>query len=263
MNKLKTILVVCSATFLSLAGCATVTPGQVGVLWTIGSGTHNETYSEGVTAVAPWNQMALYDLRSTTNNEKLNVIANNGLAITLDASIRYHLIPKEVVAMQEEIGPNYYRTILEPVLRSEARRVIGQFTPEEIYSTKRDVIERDTREGVQAKIAGKHIALEAILIRNVELPMPIRAAIDKKLEEEQEVLRMKFVLEQARLVAEQRTIEAKGIADYNQIVSSSITPAILNFEKVQALEKLAASGNAKTVVLGQGSSKDELLLQTK
>lgn len=245
-----------------ISDCATVSPGRVGVLWTVGSGTQMETYGEGEHLMWPWDKVAVYDLRSQSHDEALTVIAVNGLAITLDASIRYHIIPTEVVALQKEIGPDYYGVILEPVLRSEARRVIGRYTPEEIYSTRRDVIERETREGVQSKITGKHIELEAILIRNVELPEAIRVAIARKLEAEQEVFKMKFVLEQAKLVAEQRAIEAKGIADYNQIVSGSISPAILDFEKIQALEKLALSSNAKTVVMGPGSTPSEILLQT-
>ncbi len=251
------------AAFFSLTACATVGPGHVGVLWTTGSGTQKETYQEGAHFIMPWNKLAVYDLRSQSNDEVLTVIAVNGLAITLDASIRYHLVPGDAVALQEEIGPDYYQVILEPVLRSEARRVIGRYTPEEIYSTKRDVIERETREGVQSKIAGKHIELEAILVRNVELPEAIRVAIAKKLEAEQEVLKMKYVLEEARLTAEQRAIEAKSLADYNQIVSGSVTPAILDFERVQALEKLSASGNAKTVVMGPGTGQPQVLLQAR
>jgi regulator of protease activity HflC (stomatin/prohibitin superfamily) len=81
--------------------------------------------------------------------------------------------------MHEQIGPTYSQKILEPVLRSEARRVLGQYTPEEIYSTKRDVIERGIRTRVTTKIAGRHIALEAIIIRDVELPPTIRNAIDQ------------------------------------------------------------------------------------
>jgi len=249
--------------FPLLSACATVGPGQVGVLWTLGSGTQKDTYGEGDHLKWPWDSFSVYDLRAQSRDEVLTVIAVNGLAITLDASVRYHIIPGEVVALQEEIGPHYYDVILEPVLRSEARRVIGRYTPEEIYSTKRDVIERETREGVETKIAGKHIQLEAILVRNVELPEAIRAAIAKKLEAEQEVLKMQFVLEEAKLRAEERAIEAKGIADYNQIVSGSITSSVLDFEKVQALEKLSLSGNAKTVVMGPGSTPPQLLLQAR
>lgn len=257
------ICLVLAIPFALVTGCATVGPGQAGVLWTAGSGTHSKTYGEGVYTVAPWNSMAVYDLRSHSENEMLQVIAVNGLAIDLDATVRYHLIPSEVVRLQEEIGPDYYKTVLEPVVRSEARRVIGRYTPEEIYSTKRDLIERETREGVQSKIAGKHIALEAILVRNVELPVAIRDAIDKKLAAEQEVLKMKYELQVAQAQAEEHRIEAQGIAEYNKTITASLNPSILEYERVRQLEKLAQSSNAKTVVMGPGTTGAQVLLQTR
>ena len=95
--------------------------------------------------------MYVYDLRSMNHDEVLDVIAVNGLGMKLDASVRYHVEPAEVVQMHQEIGADYYRTVLEPVLRSEARRVFGRYTPEEIYSTKRDLIEREIREGLRSR----------------------------------------------------------------------------------------------------------------
>ena len=260
MNRIEALV---SVAFVTLSGCAAVGPGQIGVLWKASSGTQAQTYSEGLNPVAAWNSMTVYDLRSQSSNGVLNVIAANGLAINLDATVRYHLISGEIVALQEEIGPDYYKTILEPVLRSEARRVIGRYTPEEIYSTKRDDIERETRLGVQEKIAGKHIALEAVLIRNVELPPAIRTAIDKKLAAEQEVLKMKYEIEVAKARAEERRIEAKGIADYNETIAASLTPTILEYEKVRQLESLAQSTNAKTVVMGPGTTAAQVMLQTR
>lgn len=248
---------------VTLSGCATVGPGQVGVLWKASSGTQRQTYSEGLHSVAAWNSMTVYDLRSHSTNEVLNVIAANGLAINLEATVRYHLIPEEIVELQEDVGPDYYKTIMEPVVRSEARRVIGRYSPEEIYSTKRDDIERETREGVQQKIAGKHIALEAILVRNVELPVAIRTAIDQKLAAEQEVLKMKYEIEVAKAHAEEHRIEAKGIADYNDTIASSLSPSILEYEKVRELENLAQSTNAKTVVMGPGTGAAQVMLQTR
>jgi regulator of protease activity HflC (stomatin/prohibitin superfamily) len=257
-------------TFLALlgvvapvGGCGTVIgPGRVGVLWRASDGTQRESYGEGRHYIAPWNELYVYDLRSMSRDELLNVIAVNGLGIKLDASVRYHLNPAEVVALQKEIGPTYYETILVPVLRSEARRVLGRYTPEEIYSTKRDLIEREIREGLRTKIEGKHIVLEAVLIRNVELPDAIRHAIDQKLSAEQDVLRMKYVIEVAKAVAEQRRIEAQGIADYNRAVAASLTPPMLDFERIQQLNRLAASANAKTVVIGPGAGNAPVLLST-
>ncbi len=245
--------------FILLSSCATVGPGKVGVLWTSSSGTQSEVYHEGSYSVAFWNTFYIYDLRTMSHDELLEVIASNGLGIKLDASIQYHIDAKEVVALQKEVGPEYYATIVSPVLRSEARRIIGKYTPEEIYSTKRDVIEREIREGLVAKMSGKHVTLEAVLIRNIELPEAIRRAIDQKLEAEQEVQKMKFVLEVSKSQAEQRRIEADGIADFNRKVASSLSPAILEFERVQQMNKLATSNNTKTVIMGPGTNPQILL----
>ncbi len=240
-------------------GCATIGPGQVGVLWKADGGTQNRLYGEGLHPVSTFNEMYVYDLRSMSKDEVLSVIAVNGLTIRLDASVRYHLKRDEVVALHEEVGPKYYEKILEPVLRSEARRVFGQYTPEEIYSTKRDVIEREIRKGVLSKIEGRHIDLEAILIRDVELPAAIRSAIDQKLAAEQEVLKMKYVLQVSAATAEQKQIEAKAVADYNRIVAASLSPAILDFERIQQMTQLAASTNSKTVLIGANASSPVMI----
>ena len=247
------------ASTIGLGACTTVGPGRIGILWTSMSGTQNQTYGEGAYDVFPWNTMYVYNLRTQNHDEVLDVIASNGLNIKLDASIRYHVNPKEVVALQREIGPDYYDVVIAPILRSEARRVIGQYTPEEIYSTKRDVIEREIREGLKTKMAGKHIALEAVLIRNVELPDAIRRAIDQKLEAQQDVLRMKYILQVAQSQADQKRIEAQGVADYNHKIANSLSPTILEFERIQQLSRLATSPNAKTVVMGPGTNPRVLL----
>lgn len=245
----------CCLLFVLAACTSTIGPGRAGILWHASSGTEQRVYGEGLYAVAPWNEMDVYDLRSMNRDEKLSVIAVNGLGMELDASVRYRIIPEELVALQHEIGPRYFETILEPMLRSEARRVIGRYTPEELYSTKRDLVEREIREELKQKLEGRHLMLEAVLIRNIELPESIREAIDKKLAAEQEVLKMKYVLEIARATADQQRIEAQGVADYNRTVTSSLSAQILDFERIQQMGKLAESPNSKTVVLDTGEGR--------
>ncbi len=243
-----------------LSSCVTVGPGSAGVLWKANGGTQPNSYGEGQYSVWFANHMYVYDIRVMSNDETLNVIAANGLSINLAATVRYRIAPDQVVALQEEIGPDYYNVILEPLLRSDARRVVGRYSPEEIYSTKRDAVEREIREQLVTRTTGKHLIIEAVLIRNVELPPAIRTAIDQKLAAEQEVLKMEYELKITKATADQRRVEAEGIADYNRAIAKSLTPPILEFERIRQLEKLAASGNAKTVVLGQGASTTPVLL---
>jgi regulator of protease activity HflC (stomatin/prohibitin superfamily) len=124
------------------------------------------------------------------------------------------------------------------------------------------VIEREIREGLKLKIAGKHIELEAVLIRNVELPEAIRRAIDIKLAAEQDVLKMQYVIQVAKATAEQKQIEAQAMADYNKTVAGSLSPQVLEFERIDQLTKLAQSSNAKTVLIGPGAGPAPVVLST-
>jgi hypothetical protein len=64
------------------------------------------------------------------------------------------------------------------------------------------------------------------------------------------------------LFCDQKRIEAQGIYDYNHVVSSSLSPPVLEFERIEQLNKLAASANAKTIVIGERQSGTPLLLST-
>ena len=99
-------------------------------------------------------------------------------------------------------------------------------------------------------MVGKHVELEAILIRDVDLPENIKRAISEKLEEEQKALKMEFTLARERQEAERKRIEAQGIADFQRIVASGISQQLLDWKGIEATEKLAMSPNTKIVVVG-------------
>lgn len=243
-----------------LGGCASVGPGQVGVKWTVSQGTQQVPYGEGLHPVASWNKMYVYDARTLSHDEELGVMTVDGLGVKLNATVRYHIIPQEVVALHQQIGKEYYAKIIAPALRSESRRVIGRYTPEELYSTKRDVLERETYNALLSHLDGKHLMVEAVMIRSVELPAAVRTAIDKKLMAEQEVLKMKSALQISRAAAEQRRIEAQGIADYNRTVAASLSSPMLDFERIQQTGRLANSANTKTLIIDSGKHTTPVML---
>jgi regulator of protease activity HflC (stomatin/prohibitin superfamily) len=243
-----------------LAGCAKVDAGTGGVLWTAFSGTQDDEYLEGWYFVAPWNKMFTYNLRTQDKPEQLHVLANNGLSIGLETSIRYRPDPNRLSELHKTLGPDYYNVVMAPALRSEARKVGGRYTPEEIYSTQRSVVERNIFDEVTRSLKGRPIILEAILVRNVDLPDKLKRAIQDKLEEEQRSLKMVFTLNRERQEATRKEIEAKGIADRNRIITESISDKLLRYEGIQATERLAISNNAKIVVIGSGKDGMPLIL---
>jgi len=242
------------------SGCVRVDSGGAGVLWTFMGGTQEATYGEGVHIVAPWNRMYVYDVRTQDRLETLQILTSNGLSVGLELSIRFHPMKEELPLLHQTIGPAYYDKIVKPSLRSEARKVVGEYTPEEIYSSKRLEVADNVRDVMIVAVEGKHIVIETVLLRDVALPAKLKVAIEAKLEEEQAALKMKFVLDREGREAERKRIEAQGIADFQRIVAKGISPLLLQWKGIEATEKLASSPNAKVVVIGSGQDGLPLIL---
>ena len=71
---------------------------------------------------------------------------------------------------------------------------------------------------------------------------------------------MQFVLQKERQEAERKRIEAKGIADFQEIVSKGISEQLLKWKGIEATEKLANSQNSKVVIIGSGKDGLPLIL---
>jgi regulator of protease activity HflC (stomatin/prohibitin superfamily) len=246
----------------SLAGCATVPTGRVGVEWSPLKGTSERTLGEGIHAVSPLSRIYQVDLREQEHEDSLDVLANNGLDIKLTSSILFQPVQLEVYQLITQTGADYYSTLISPYVRSSARKVVGRYSPEEIYSSKREQIEKEIREEVTRKLEGKHVIVNAVLIREVHLPPAVQAAIQTKLEEEQKALQMQFVLERTRQEAVRKHIEALGIADYQEIISKGLNEQVIEWKGIEATEKLAESPNSKVIIVGSGKNGLPVILNT-
>jgi regulator of protease activity HflC (stomatin/prohibitin superfamily) len=245
-------VVTIAALAASGAGCTTIPTGRTGVEWTPSSGTVDRPLGEGLHFVSPFSRIYQVDLREQEREETLDVLANNGLAIKITSSILFQPIDGEATKLIKETGADYYPTLIAPYVRSSARRVVGRYSPEEIYSTKREQIEREIREEVIQKMDGRHLRINAILVREVHLPDVVQSAIQTKLQEEQKALEMRFILDRTRQEADRKRIEAAGIADFQATISKGLNDKIIEWKGIEATEKLAESPNAKVVIIGSG-----------
>jgi len=247
------LLALLAAPFLPGCRCPTVHSGHRGIVFkSFGGGTSREVLGEGIHLIPIWNDVIPYDTRVHEMKETLAVLSSNGLPIRVDASVRYRPDAQELYELQTQIGPDYDQKLVAPVVRSEARKVFGRYQPEEIYSTKREEIERSIYDEVTKALQGKHVVVEAVLVRDVDLPDAIKTAIADKLAEEQRAQKMRFTLDRERQEAQRKQIEAEGISKYQSIVRQGLTPEYLQFKGIEATAKLAESPNAKVVIVGAG-----------
>ena len=230
----------------------TIPAGHGGVLFRLfGGGVDtSKTYEEGFHFIAPWNTMYVYETRQQETSEEMSALSSNGLEIKIEFSTWYQPRWEDLGTLHAQIGTEYLTRIVIPAMRSAARSVVGRYTPEQIYSTKRDVIQEEIFEETKKLLDEKYVQLNQVLIRSVTLPPTIKSAIESKLKQEQEALEYEFKLEKAAQEAERQRVEAEGKAKANSIVSASITDKILRDKGIEATLKLAESPNSKVVIIG-------------
>ncbi len=248
---------------LLLVGCGTqIGSGERGVkFFKFGGGTEMGTiYPEGFAWHMPWNTIYTYKVQTQEAKETLKLLTSDGATVSLEVSVWYRPIVDKLDSLQVTIGPNYFEVVVAPALRGESRSIAGKFTPEELYSTKRDEIASQMLSAVQEKLKDKYIQFESILIRDVTLPQRISEAINEKLASQQEAQRMEFILQREKQEAERKRIEAQGIADFQKIVSTGINDKLLEWKGIETTEKLAQSPNAKIVIIGNSKNGLPLIL---
>jgi regulator of protease activity HflC (stomatin/prohibitin superfamily) len=236
--------------------------GYAGVLDTLSSGVDPESapLPEGLNFVAPWNSVIKYEVRQQEEPETMSVLSSNGLDIKLDASVLYQPEYMQLSKLHKEKGKDYLIRVIKPAVRSAARSVVGRYTPEQLYSSKRDAIQAEIFEETRKLVEKQYILLKDILIRDVTLPITIKESIERKLKQEQESLEYEFRLVTAKKEAEKVTIEAQGKADANRILSASLTDKILKDKGIDATLELAKSPNSKVIVVGGGEAGLPLIL---
>ncbi|AWX46040.1 hypothetical protein HME9304_03072 [Flagellimonas maritima] len=260
---LPVIAVIIVLIILISKSAVTIGSGEAGVLYkTFGGGvvTDKPALGEGFHIVAPWNRVYIYEVRQQEVFEKMQVLSSNGLEIKLDASAWFQPKFEDLGRLHQEKGESYVDRILLPTIRSAARSVVGRYTPEQLYSSKRDAIQQEIFEETKKIVDGQYIQLNEVLVRDVTLPPTIKEAIERKLKQEQESLEYEFRLVTAKKEAEKVTIEAQGKADANRILSASLTDKILQDKGIDATLELSKSPNSKVVIVGSGDSGLPLIL---
>jgi prohibitin 1 len=217
---------------------------------------------QGFQVIAPWNSTKDYEIRKQEVSSKMTVLSSNLLDIVLDVTIFFRPDNNQLGDLELKWGKFYADKMIMPSVRSVTREVIAKYLPEEINTSKRELIQVEIEEKMRAQMQVNHVILEEVLIRNIELPAKLRASIEKKLQMEQESEEYEFRLTKELKEAERKKIEAEGIQEFQKIVTQSITPALLRWKGVEATEALSKSENAKIIVIGGGDDGLPIILNT-
>jgi len=238
----------------------TVIPaGNVGVIDFFGN-VSDKTLLPGVNFVNPLAKIVKFDARTQEIREVMDVPSKEGLSVQLEISLLYSLNYKNANKIYKTVGEEYVNKIVVPQFRSVVRGVTSLFDAQALYTGKREKLQSMIRSDLEKVVGARGINIEATPLRRIILPSRLTAAIEEKLKADQESQRMQFVLLKEKQEAERKRIEAKGIADFQDIVSKGISDQLLRWKGIEATENLAKSTNAKIVVIGAGKNGLPLIL---
>ena len=226
--------------------------GEAGVLYRFFSGTEMEQiYDEGVHLLWPWDRMFVYDMRLQTKEREYSLLTSSGLPVDLNVAVRYRPDIRMLPLLHVAVGPDYLEKVVFPETEALLRRAVGQYGPEEVYTSKRGFLESIVVSSL-SKVESRYVLIDDVLVKSVDLPVPVRDAIEQKLVlgEQEKAYQYRLAIEHKE--AERKKIEAGGIQEYQRRVGETLTQDLLRWQGIQATRELATSNNAKTVVIGAG-----------
>lgn len=237
----------------------TVDTGHVGVL-TLFKKVTGETLGEGIHLINPLKSSHEMSVQTQSIKESASVPSGEGLMMSLDTSLIYHLNPDRAAEVYDKIGIDYEEKVVESQLRSAIREATASHTANALYTGEREMVAKQIQDKITDELGKRGITVESILLRDIQLPATLKAAIEAKQQAEQESLAMNFRLQKETQEAQRKRIEAAGVRDFQQIVAQGITPSLLEWKGIEATENLAKSPNSKVVVIGNSKNGLPLIL---
>jgi len=219
-------------------GCTVIEDGEVGVSKSFGD-ISDEPVGQGIVIQVPvvrtvetWN-VKLQELKETAQ-----VPSSEGLIVGLDTSLLFRVMPTTAPKIRKTIGVNYVERLIRPYFRSALRDTVSGYPVKTVYTeTGRKEIASKIKNFLKQSMADEGITIVDVLLRDVKLPTRFKESIEAKLTAEQRVQQKQFELEQAVKDAEIEVARAKGAAEAQQIVRSTLSDSYLQYLWIKTLNE--------------------------
>ena len=264
------LLVLLSNSFL------VVQAGERAVVYSSISGVQPYQYSEGLHFILPliWHPIK-YDIKTRTYtmsgdkseaphdtednanliqvpDDSLTALTADGLPVTLDLSIRFHVDPDNVWRLHQQIGPDFIDKIVRPQSRSVARMAFAGFPVVDVYSGKRQMIVEQIQTTLRPKFLQNYLILDEVLLRDIRFSNEFQAAIEQKQVAQQASEQMVYELQRADSEKQQKILQAQGEAESIRKVADALehNPGLIPYEYVRLLSPTAkvVMTDGKTIV---------------
>ena len=187
------------------------------------SGSGSESHSPGADGQVP--------------DDSLAALTSDGLPVTLDVSVRFHIDPDNVWRLHRNVGPDFVDKVVRPQARAVTRMWVAEFPVVDVYSARRQVIIEKVQGELREKFKNNYLILDEVLLRDIRFPDEFQAAIEQKQVAQQQAQQMVYEVDRARSEKQQRIVAAEGEAAAIRAKANALAqnPQLIPYDYVHQL----------------------------
>ena len=267
--------------FMLLQGCAIVRPGEVGV------DVHFGKVKPAVMKPGPHHFMGFigrkierFDTRIVNYSRELNFHTKEGIEVSSEITILYHIVPDSVIRIYQDFGAGYQETVIEDNLITILRQTGLDYKATQLI-TERNNIENTIKEKMNGVIGEYGFAMDLVMLKEVDLPQAVvetieaqlnadeiakktkieneikRNQLDFELEKQKkekemaiitERMQIDFNIEKQKKEAERLLIEAEAIKKQQAIINATLNDRLIKYKSLEITRELVGSKNTKVIV---------------
>lgn len=194
------------------------------------------------------------DTRARTFSEEMKIPTRNRLEVQLRAHARIRLLPGKVQAIVETYGgESWYLNNVRDQYRSSVRDKVQKLDVFEVKDEMRHIGD-EVLTDMQARYKDTGIEFLSVDVGDIVYPQGVVDSVIAKFVTSEENERKDIELEIAQRQIEIGIAEARGIADSQRIIRTTLDPIFLQFEALRAIEELAGAPNTTFLIMPIGKN---------
>lgn len=240
---------------LSRVGCANhhTPPGHVGYIKSIpllGAGEFVGIQSGPTSTGWVWRQEVVnIDVRPRTYREQMTIPTRNRLELVLWAHARIRLRPDRVRDAVEKFGgASWYKNNVQDQYRATVRDKVQRLDVFEVKDEMRHIGD-EVLADMQARYSKTAIEFLSVDVGDITYPKGVVDSVIAKFVTNEENERKDVELDIAQRQIDIGIAEARGIADAQQIIRTTLDPMFLQFEALRAIEEMGGAPNTTFIMM--------------
>ena len=234
------------AAVLAVMSCVVSIPtGYTGIVTTFGR-VEDRTLDAGLSFIAPWQGVVKMDNRVQEFSEDLMCFSSDIQEVSASVTVGYRINQNAAMNLYKEVGKNYKDIIVVPKVREVVKTGLAKYTANELIESRAEAV-NEISETLATELSGYNIELDYISLINIDFTDTFTDAVEAKAkaeqdkeraqtEAEQKVIEAEAAAKQKQIAADTELYAAQKAAEANQVLTSSITPELIEYYRIMDVD---------------------------